>query len=52
MSSTKKPWPFAPGTVQRYRRRMRRGTWASLLEIAALMVFWAVLIGLWLGAMS
>lgn len=47
----RKFYPFAPGVLARHRRKVRRDLW-HYLHMAALLLFWAVLVGVWLGVMS
>jgi hypothetical protein len=47
----RKTWFFAPGAVTRHRRSLRRELW-RYAHMAVLALFWAALIGVWLGAVS
>lgn len=47
----RKFYPFAPGVLTRHRRSMRRELW-HYLHMAVLLLFWAVLVGVWLGAVA
>lgn len=42
---------FAPGVLTGYRRPRKRSLW-RMLKWAAVLVVWAVVVGLWLGVMA
>ena len=47
----RKAFPFAPGVLVGHRPARRRAIW-RLLKGAAVLVVWAVVVGLWLGVMA